>query len=344
MLLSQRPLTGSQVDLPLLVEPAISVVEAICEAVRRGRNVLVLGEPGSGRTTILQLVAHRLRGAGSHVGLVDGAPWETARGLVEAIGAALGQDERPDSASHLVNPMEMAGRAISGSGAEYETTVPRPLNEVDLEQLVTLSRSTPSTVLIDNLNGDVAHDVFGRFRDTIWPAAITWVGAADRDDPDVLAPPADVFWEKQIHLQPLSPPQVRDLIQKRIDRSSQQDPDVPAVTAVADRLVTQLRHPSPRAVIAAMVGALEPGGTQVVPGDPVRMGRAEEAGGRRAPMLLYELEVLGRPAHAGDPGLLHPLGISRARASQLLSALADAGLVRSFDHGRRKLYEPVPLP
>ncbi|HSR22512.1 MAG TPA: hypothetical protein VLW53_03100, partial [Candidatus Eisenbacteria bacterium] len=50
--------------------------------------------------------------------------------------------------------------------------------------------------------------------------------------------------------------------------------------------------------------------------------------GAAAAMLLTELETSG-PASASDPGLLARLGWTRARATQVLSRLEEAGLVEA---------------
>lgn len=337
MLLSQRPLTASDVDASLAIDRS-GLIEQVTGALRRGRNTLVLGESGSGRTSLLQMCAAKLRAFGYQVAIVDAEPWETCRELVKAIESALGQDRREQSFTYTVGPY----RSTFHSAQPVEHTVPRQLNETDLQTLGALAkRGKHWVVILDNLFGEFGHDLFGRFRDVVWPMAITWVAAVDSNDGAVLRPPADVFWEKQVSLGPLAESDVRKIIARRVDVADQDDPDVPVLVANVERITSQLVAPTPRDVIAAMAATVDGEGEGIVAGDATRMGLAHAAGGRRAAMALYELEALGRPAHAGDHELVRAFGLSRARISQLLNALESARLIRSFDQGRRRLYEPV---
>lgn len=340
MLLSQRPLTRTDSDWRLLTRRGEERVRTADEALRRGMNVLITGERGAGRTSLLHQVGRRLRDAGLHVVLVDGAAWATPQEAIDAIALAYAATPRAgtpvanasaEDASVRIEAL-LRGRRRSGGVATLD---PSPLTELG---------SDGAYVLIDNLGGHVAHDLFGRHRDTMWTLRIRWCAAADGADSSIMTPPADVFWEKHVRISRMDPDEVLDLIDRRVEAAEVGDPDVPQVRQARDDLAERLDRPLARDVMATLARVVGTQGDGVVPGDPHRLSRALESGGRRAAALLYEMEVLARPVHAGDEELGRRLGISRARISQLLGDLQEAGLVRSFDQSRRKMYEPVPLP
>ncbi len=344
MQLSQRPLTSSSADVELSIPHFDDLARGITDTVRRGRNVLVLGPRGAGRTSLLSLIEHRLlvddRAAFRRV---DAGPWSDTRELIWSILAALGRDPRGPT-TRVADPV---GRFLNPL-APREIEVPAPVNERDAGRIVEAARevagSEPLVFLLDNVDPDVAHDLFGRFRDTLWAAPVTWVATGDAARQGYLEPPADVFWERVEWLQPLSPSEVAALLRRRIDVASPDDPDIPAVTELMEVAATQTGEWTPRDVIRAAADAADGGSSRAAFSNVERLGRADAAGGRSAAMLLAELDQLGRPAHAGDPELMARTGLSRPRLTQLLRVLLDAGLVKTGREGRRLLYRAVADP
>lgn len=331
MLLSQRPLTGSPVDAALFVGRHAER-ERIHRAVGRGQNVMVRGQRRSGKTSLLRLVAAELVGRGRDIHWVDGQTVGSSKDLVDQV----------------VDLLPGATRSSRGAIAlaalgRFEREPARPLGASDVSALTELPPVDPEpVVIIDDLQGSQGHDLFGRFRDQVWQAPIRWL--ASTGDRQVIQPPADVFWEALIDLGGLTAVEVDELVARRLATAEPGDADARRLSEGRAQLARQYEGRLPGEVVAGMHAFVDGDARRVVPGSPDRREAAKDAAGSSAVVVLDALEVLDRPVHAGDTELGDAAGISRARISQLLNALEDAGLVRSFDQSRRKMYEPVPLP
>jgi hypothetical protein len=298
------------------------------EIVSRGRNTLLIGGPGTGKTTTLHMVELALRDRDRPVSYASLAPADdvghaavaiyraaAAQGWLEAdedlIAAALTPDD-PYAPNVLVGALEAAPRG--------------------------------AVVLVDDVRSEVGHGLFGRLRDELWQHDMVWGAATGTGDAHgLLRPPADAFFEQRLDLDDLGDDARRELLRRRAARS-----DSPLSDEAIESLV---RHgpESPRALIAAAnevsVSGEDPETT--ARGVELRRQRAERAGGRPAVMLLAEMEHRG-PVSASDEHLLDALGWTRPRAVEVLSLLEAAGVLHSYPERRegpgrpRKLYELRP--
>lgn len=342
MLLSQRPLAATPPDVALTITSRADAAERIVRNVDRDRNVLVLGSRGSGRSSLLSLVEHQLRLSDRGVRRVDAGPWSDTSAFLAVLSAALGQDPRRP-ATRTVNMVEEMSYPFV-----RRVEVPVGVTEVDARRVVDAAREAVGesgrhiVMLVDNLGVPVARDVFGRFRDTLWAAPLTWVAAGDRERDGYLDEPADAFWEHVEWLDGIDRGEIRELVQRRVAVAGRGDPDAKAFTKkLVEELAERLAGATPREVVRACAEIAEGGGPTVAFGAVDRLSRAQDAGGRSAGVLLAELERIGRPVHAGDRELLDRVGLTRPRVVQLLTALEKAGLVERHQEGRRVLYEAV---
>jgi len=225
---------------------------------------------------------------------------------------------------------------------------PRSMNETDVEQLVRaaqifVAEGSRAVVLADNLRGSLARDFFGRFRDTLWQAPIIWIAAGDSASSGYLDPPADVFWESVEWLNSLDDDETTELLGRRIEV----DPDDDAARYLREHLaelVDLLVNPSPRDVLRAAANATDATRPGLVTArfEHGQLEAAHRAGGRRAGMLVAELQQLGRPAHADDPELRERMGLTRSRLVQLLGALEKANIVERHRQGRKVYFGLKP--
>lgn len=306
--LSNRPLLSTSADRDLVVERA-GELDVVADAVRRGLNVLLTGEPGCGATTTLHQLLRRLpRDGDRHPRFVNAATIADAERLLH------------ESLSELVPAM-----AVVGSGSAYARFA--------------RFGATPDGVvlLIDNASLPLLLDAFARHRDEMWQVPVTWVVTChEQDRAALLATPAADFFDLVIELGPLTDVQAASLLRRRTTKEE--------LTPHALRVVVDSARGNPRALVrAARRVVLE----RVPPDDLQRAAyqRAEIARGlsRPAAMLLEELVDRG-PSSASDAGLQAATGWTRSRLVQVLGELESAGAAISEEHsdgrsGRpRKLY------
>src|SRR5680860_1600025 len=140
--ISQRPLSGSDADQRLFVDRD-EETSAVQRALDLGFNVLVLGDPKSGRTSLLRHTERLAADSGRRTAFVDAHAHGGLSELLEALRTALG-----------VAP----GR---------QPVTPDSVTESDLLALAAAPEEA-ATVFVDNLAPGDAQILFGRFRDALW--------------------------------------------------------------------------------------------------------------------------------------------------------------------------------
>ena len=326
--LSGRPLRDTKPDQRLYSKRREHGL--LRKSAEQGLNVLLVGERGSGKTSLLRQVALDLRDNGTPTVFIDGKLATDAYSFLELIRFQLGQ-----APNLLETVRDRYTRAFQPRPNLGQATILLDL----IDALRDPTGDQPRTVLlIDGVpSPEEAHTLFGRLRDELWQLPFTWIVAADeRDRAALMRPPADAFFDRLITLTPLSEHEQVRLLRKRV-KVHDEEAMQPMLEASAG---------NPRRLLALARDALEGGN---VVGD-VLAARAEREAvasklGRPASMLLAELEARGA-ASASDEDLLQSLGWTRTRAVQVFSELEKEGLVASEMEkgpaGRpRKVYRPV---
>jgi DNA-binding MarR family transcriptional regulator len=330
MELSGRPLLDTKPDRELFAGRD-EELEQLAAHVERRLNVLLIGERGTGKTSLLRQVAYELRQRHPDQpppGFVEGRLAENAKTFLDLVRYRLGLSPA------LLQPSAWQ-EAIARMG-----TKPVLDDTLELPRLVaSLRDAAPEgkrVVLVDEVSSKIGQTLFGRLRDEMWQLPLTWVVAtADSEAGPLLSPPADAFFDVVMHLEPLSSEGQRMLLEARAGRRGRQ-------------IARQLDEGNPRRLLALAREAVQ-GGAK--PGELAQAQSERDAQvsrlGRSASMLMAELESLG-PVSASDDKLLRRLGWTRARAVQVLRGLEEQGLVTSStvkgDAGRpRKVYRPVEL-
>ena len=323
--LSGRPLFATAADADLYV-PLPDIEQRLQRSIQRGLNTLILGERGSGKTTLVQqlLLRHRDADQEPPAVYIDGSVARTVIDLIELLREGVG------APAHLGETV-VQNLQIAMSPTTPDVRDSRKL----LARLQTLRELEPAIVILDGLtDAEVVHDFFGRLRDELWQLPFTWLVTADSSlRSGFLTPPADAFFETTITLGEWTVEQQIDLLRRRLgddfSRGSQ---------------LLSIEGGNPRRLLAAAREAIvdERPIEDVLRAAVTRQQRAA-AIGRSASMMLAKLENLDRPVAASDDELLQRLGVTRERATQVLRQLDDAGLLESFHEaaarGRpRKLY------
>lgn len=297
--LSGRPLLDNQLDAALVVGRDQTVSRAV-GAVSADLNVLLIGERGSGRTTVLRQVARELRQLGIVSRWIDAGNALTTQQLVDLVTA----------------------RLLAGDGSPRRTA-DATADDWPLQRLLsTPADGLPAVALLDNAVALSAHGLYGTLRDELWQLPVRWIVACtDRDRATLLRPPADAFFDVEVALPSLRDDQARALVRARVPNGQLSDD---ALATIVD-----LGAGNPRALLSATRTVLaEPASTGELAGSARERDRRLSAVSPAAAALFTDLEASG-PASASDPGLLARHGWTRSRAAQLLRELLDVRLVET---------------
>lgn len=320
--LSQRPLLATAADAALFVDRDREL-EMLARAVRLRFNAMVLGERGSGKTSLLHFFARKLREEEIDVRLVEASSASTVDDLVALIAAAI------DAPEFLATRRSLAD---------------------DLQRLADAAGDGQLVLLVDSIGKPgVVHELFGQQRDEVWRLPFHWVvtgNSADRTS--YLAPPADSFFDVVVDLDELTSEDAKDLLVRRATApGTADDPAADVLRGVAGALAAQVTPRTPRQLLSAARATLlaDDDPTTVVQ-NLYALQHHAAALGRPAAMLFTELMNIG-PVSASDEGLLSRLGWTRGRVVQVLKQLEAAHLVVSTTEARgqgrpRKLYAVNP--
>jgi len=326
--MGSQPLAQSRADQRRFVDRTRET-DAIVRAVAASQPVLLLGERGSGRTSLLNHVAWLLarRKESRDTAMVSG---ELATSPSQLLGVLVARVQRlaepPGSRARWIEDLRALSMPDGPFGQVAQPAILMELVDLLGERLAALER--PICVMVDGIAPTVAHAVFGSLRNELWtlPGA-AWVVAGDSAAETLyLEPPADAFFEHTIKLGALTDADAARLLRAHMPELT--DDDVERAIAVADG--------HPRRLLRA-------GGDIQAGIEPVRlaadelMQQATAIAGPLAGALVEYLSANG-PTAASDETMLRQIGASRQRASQLMHELESASLLETIEQhepGRR---------
>ncbi len=333
--LSQRPLTGSDLDRALFVNRD-DELEHLERAAHLSFNVLLLGERGSGLTSLLQQHLRRLEELEIPAFYVAGTSAETLEEIVDAIRIGL-IGRRPIVRKTVpTDPLQWPfQKEVTVAG---DPDVLGPLRRITIDD----TSLYPIVLLDDVRDPTLVHHLFGRLRDEMWRLPFRWVVSGYRSRRRAyLEPPADSFFDTEIVLAPLNDDTSTELLTKRLETAANDDAQsVQRVRAQLEQIVERGAG-NPRGLLDAA--------RQAVLRAPEQLAETDEAVAAARALGATELAIVEHlvahgPVSASDADLLAILDLSRARVTQVLRNLEDEGLVTSFAEqaegvGRpRKLY------
>lgn len=313
----ERPLLATGADQRRFVDRERETARVL-GALAAERNVLVLGAPGSGRSSLLHHVAWQLERERGIDALVVGG--ESAGSPAQLLGVLVARIRRLDRTGARGDWLDDLRTLSMPDGPFGEVVQPALTIElIDLLGEAVAERGRPLCLMIDGLEPGVAHAVFGSLRNELWAIAdVRWVLAGDVADRVLyLEPPADAFFAALVELDPLRDAEARRLLEVHEAEPAPEDLDAVVLAGAGNprRLL--------RAAASARAGAPLPDVDRAT-----RTGRAAEIAGPLAVRLVEYLLDHGFGS-ASDPRLLRQVGASRQRVSEVLRALEEAGVLES---------------
>jgi energy-coupling factor transporter ATP-binding protein EcfA2 len=317
-----RPLIQSRADQRRFVDRALET-RNVMGAVADDQPVLVLGEPGSGRSSLLNHVAWLLdREAKPRESVVVSG--ELARTPAQLLGVLVARLQRlaePDAPrGRWLQELQALALPDGPFGEVVQPAILMELVELLGDRLAALERGV--CLMIDGISPTVAHGVFGSLRNELWALeGAAWVVAGDTAaGPLYREPPADAFFGRTVELAPLSPADAAKLLRAHaLDIADEQ---------IAETLAAE-DSGNPRRLLRAAAD-IQAGISPMASATDALAERAEQAAGPLAGRLVSYLADNG-PASASDERLLRQVGASRQRASQLMHQLESAGLLETLE-------------
>jgi hypothetical protein len=325
--MAAHPLAQSRADQRRFVDRTRET-DAIIRAATASQPVLLLGERGSGRTSLLNHVAWLLARQESHkTVIVSGEPASNPSQLLGVLVARVGRLAEPvGSRAGWIEDLRALSMPDGPFGQVIQPAILMELVDLLGERLAALER--PVCLMVDGIAPAVAHGVFGSLRNELWalPGA-AWVVAGDSAAEALyLEPPADAFFEHTVKLGPLTDADAEKLLRAHVPDLT--DADIERGIAVAEG--------NPRRLVRA-AGDIQAG---IAPAGPNTDGLAQQAVAVAGPLAgaLAKYLAANGPTSASDATMLRQIGASRQRASQLMHELESAGLLETIEQhepGRR---------
>ncbi len=323
-----QPLAQTRADQRRFVDRTRET-DAIIRAVAASQPVLLLGERGSGRTSLLNHVAWLL--ARQHDGrdtvMVTG---ELATNPSQLLGVLVARTQRlaepTGSRARWIEDLRALSMPDGPFGQVAQPAIVMELLDLLDERLAALER--PVCLMIDGIAPTVAHGVFGSLRNELWALeGAAWIVAGDISAEALyLEPPADAFFEQTIRLDRLTDADAAKLLGAHL----------PDLTEADIKSAVVAGYGNPRRLLRA-AGDIQAG---LTPASAKTDGVAQQAGALAGPLAGALVGYLAEhgPAGASDEAMLRQIGASRQRASQLMHELESAGLLETIEQhepGRR---------
>ena len=315
--ISQRPLTGSEADHRLFVNRSAELAR-LERAAELGFNVLVLGERGIGMTSLMYQHQRRLH--------------DTGRTCHYARAA------KPDKLADLTTLIRMAVEGRGRSALQREENPFHVLWAVgDSDPLRGLrhlaaprASDTPmTTIILDEMhNPELAHELFGRYRDDVWEFPFRWVvcGLTTRSS-EYLEAPADAFFDSVLQLGPLEASTCSRLLDARLEHAGQSDGEATwRINLERDSIIDQCQG-NPRRLLEGARRTVLQSSEEFATASKLVASAAKLGATER---MALEYLLANGPTSASDPQLLEYWQLTRARATQVFLRLEDAGLVHAF--------------
>ncbi|HMJ33892.1 MAG TPA: AAA family ATPase [Baekduia sp.] len=333
MELRNAPLLATKRDQSFFVDRD-DVLDRLREGADARLNTIIYGPRGIGKTTVLSHLLYEAHTPDTESPssrwlpvLVTGEPGTPYDFVVTALlalaDAAQAEGVLADDDGVLDRALARSRRGVIDEQSGVALLAPlRAMAEI-AERL--RADAIQPVLLIDGVAGPaVAMTVFGRMRDELWGIGATWVLAADGALRERLRePPADVFFERDLELPPLSPEASRELVRARIGPEDEALDD-----ATLDHIV-RLSEGVPRSLVTLTRAVVAGGSLRDAEEREAQLAERLQTVSAPARRLAGLLRERGGSGQATDEDLQWQLGWKPSRLRQVFQELESAGVVES---------------
>ncbi|MDE0066240.1 MAG: hypothetical protein OXN44_05115 [Acidimicrobiaceae bacterium] len=321
VLLGQRALGTSDVDHGLFVDRSAEL-KRVQRALKLGLNVYVHGPRGIGLTSFLRQIERgwpearyaRLHGFDTLTERLD----EVERRLTD----------QPSLSRYIRTPMTSPFRTTRLVAEDPFRYLRKAASE--------LTDQPQCVMLIDDLETTAVHDMFGRWRDSVWEVPIQWVVAGTSS---YLDPPADSFFDVVVELPRFEYGGLQELLRRRAEFGTIEERR--ALQQLSDSVLVTVAPCTPRQALSVIRDLYLSDDLERETNQLKELHSARSRLKATPARVLEALAVYG-PTNAGDEQLLAEVGVTRSRVVQVLAELEAEGLVTAERVGRRKLYSAHP--
>jgi len=336
-------------------------VAQILQAIKAGFNVLVVGQRGSGKTSLLNHVEYRLKDDPKEfvVPVFALSEIKTAADFIWLLARMIHNRSNQLPISKIKRTVLRSLEILVGGGIlpEVIDLARQPSGEMThidqyrvLDEFVNICteikhRGIQPVFLIDEADKmpDLIHGILSSLRDTLWRTGAVYVLTCDEmTKPLMLRPPVDSFFERIVELHPLSYDEMVDFIRKRLKADlfphevykmiHLASNGIPRNIVRTSRMIAEKHadeHWSPSDFVEKASSILK---------HDRAMSRSEFLS--RSERLVMQYVQDSGPSSASDKNLQTFLAVKRARLVQILTKLERLGFLKSTQvpGTRRKLY------
>lgn len=323
--LGQRALGTSDGDHRLFVDCSAEL-KRVQRALKMGLNVYVHGPRGIGRTSFLRQI-ERGRPEARYARLHG---FDTLTDRLDEVERRL--TEQRVLSRQGPNPLASTLQAFTGTRLVVAEDPFQYLRAAAGEA----TDQSPCLVLVDDLDKSSIHEMFGRWRDSVWEVPLQWVVSGTSSHLDA---PADTFFDVVVELQRFDFEGLQELVRRRAESGSLEERC--ALQQLSDAALATVAPCTPRQALSVIRDLFL---SDDLERETSQLKELHSARSRLKTTPARVLDALGiyGPTHAGDEQLLAEVGVTRSRVVQVLAELEAEGLVTAERMGRRKLYSAYP--
>ena len=323
-----QPLAQSRADQRRFVDRTREA-DAIIRAIAAAQPVLVLGDRGSGRTSLLNHVAWRLARQKEPRGVVM-VSGELASSPSQLLGVLVARVQRlaepGASRARWIEDLRALSLPDGPFGQVAQPAIVMELVDLLGERLAALNR--PVCLMVDGIAPAVAHGVFGSLRNELWTLDGASLGRRGRQHRRGALSGAARRRVLRAHHPAWTADRCRRGEAAARPRTLARGPEIERAIAVADG--------NPRRLLRAAAD-IQAGADPASSAAEESAAQAVAVAGKLAGALVRYVAAHG-PTAASDEAMLRQIGASRQRASQLMHELESAGVLETIEHhepGRR---------